>query len=111
MSAAQELPLKKGKVYTNTGVFLSEFYLAYADLAEQGYSVDFATPGGRVAKMDKESYDKKYWKGRDSLIEKATLFVQENKAFNRPLPLETALNRAGEYDGMIIPGGQVVLGQ
>jgi hypothetical protein len=29
MSAAKELKLKNGKSYPETGVFLSEFYLAY----------------------------------------------------------------------------------
>lgn len=59
MSAAKELPLKNGKVYTNTGVFLSEFYLAYKDLVNLGYVVDFATPNGIVSSIDKESYEKK----------------------------------------------------
>ena len=32
MSAAKELQLKNGKTYTETGVFLSEFYLAYKEI-------------------------------------------------------------------------------
>jgi hypothetical protein len=32
MSAAKELKLKNGKSYPETGVFLSEFYLAYKEI-------------------------------------------------------------------------------
>jgi len=56
MSAAKELQLKNGKVYPETGVFLSEFYLAYKEIVNLGYEVDFATPDGVVASIDKESY-------------------------------------------------------
>ena len=106
MSAAQELPLRKGKVYSNTGVFLSEFYLAYHELQVRGYSFDFATPGGIVSKIDKESYDKKYWKGKDSLISTAVAFIKSNNQFNHPITLEMAYKKVDEYDGLIIPGGQ-----
>ncbi len=43
MGASKELQLKNGKTYKETGVFLSEFYLAYKDIIQLGYDVDFAT--------------------------------------------------------------------
>ena len=70
MSAAKELQLKNGKVYPETGVFLSEFYLAYKEIVNLGYEVDFATPDGVVASIDKESYKQKYWKNKKNLFPK-----------------------------------------
>ncbi|MCU0423119.1 MAG: DJ-1/PfpI family protein [Bacteroidia bacterium] len=106
MSAAQELPLMNGKTYSNTGVFLSEFYLAYNDLKQRGYEIDFTTPKGVPSKIDKESFNKKYWSGRDSLINQASQFIGTDSGFNHPMPLEDALNKVDLYAGIIVPGGQ-----
>lgn len=106
MSAATALPLQNGKTYTNTGVFLSEFYLAYKDIQALGYHIDFATPQGKVSSIDKESYDPQYWKGREELISEGTYFVQRNEAFNHPLTLEQALANKNGYSGIVVPGGQ-----
>jgi len=106
MSAANQLPLSNGKVYDDTGVFLSEFYITYKDLSNQGYTFEFATPDGRPAKIDQESFDEKYWRGRKELIFEATNFVSQNDQFTHPITLEAALNEVREYDGLIIPGGQ-----
>ena len=62
MSAADTLQLNNGKKLRQTGVFLNEFYLAYKSVTEAGYTVDFATPNGIVATIDKESINDKYWK-------------------------------------------------
>jgi putative intracellular protease/amidase len=106
MSAARELPLLNGKTYTNTGVFLGEFYLAYKDIEALGYTIDFATPKGKVSSIDKESYEKKYWKGKEPLIEEGTTFVKSDAKYNNPMTLEEALSRANDYAGLVIPGGQ-----
>lgn len=106
MSAAKELKLKNGKTYLETGVFLSEFYLAYKEIVNLGYTVDFATPNGVVSSIDKESYNKKYWKSKDTLINEAIEFVKQNPRFNKPLTLDQAIEHIKEYQGMIIPGGQ-----
>ena len=66
MSAAKELKLKGGSIYSKTGVFLSEFYLAYKEIVKAGYEVDFATPSGLTSPIDKESYKSKYWNKQDS---------------------------------------------
>ncbi|MFD1771332.1 type 1 glutamine amidotransferase domain-containing protein [Sphingobacterium suaedae] len=105
MSAAQELELKKGKTY-KTGVFLSEFYLAYKDIVQAGYEVEFATPEGIKPTIDKESYHKKYWSGRDSLITEAASFIQENEKFNHPRKLAEIVHHIWSYSGLVIPGGQ-----
>ena len=106
MSAANELPLMNGKTYTNTGVFLSEFYLAYYDLKERGYQITFTTPKGIPSKIDKESFDKKYWSGRDSLLKQAIQFIETDSGFKHPIPLEDALKQVDLYAGIIVPGGQ-----
>lgn len=106
MSAAKELKLKNGKSYPETGVFLSEFYLAYKEIVNLGYEVDFATPNGVVSSIDKESYNKKYWGKKDTLIAEATEFVKQNPKFSQPLTLEKAIEDINSYKGMVIPGGQ-----
>jgi len=106
MSAAKDLPLKNGKTYTNTGVFLSEFYLAWKDITGKGYVVDFATPDGKVSSIDRESFEEKYWKGREALIPEADSFVRSDSSFNHPMSLQQAFERWQDYDGMVVPGGQ-----
>jgi len=106
MSAASELPLKKDKVYKETGVFLSEFYLAYKAIAELGYEIDFATPDGIKSPIDKESLRDSYWGEQSALLPEARDFVREDQRFNNPYTLEYALENAGRYTGLVIPGGQ-----
>lgn len=106
MSSASELPLQNGKKYTNTGVFLSEFYLAYKDLIQEGYEIDFATPNGKKSFIDQESFSKKYWSGRDELIQEATTFTTQNPKFLSPITTEQALAEEDKYSAVIVPGGQ-----
>lgn len=105
LSAANELQLEKGKSY-KTGVFLSEFYLAYTDIVRAGYEVHFATPNGVKATIDEESYNRKYWSGRDSLIPEAINFIRSNEKFNHPKELLKIINDIHSYSGLVIPGGQ-----
>ncbi len=105
MSAANELPLRNGKVF-KTGVFLSEFYPTYVALLKSGFTVDFATPGGRKASIDRESLKEKYWKREEGLLADARTFVLDNERFHHPLTLEEALVNSENYTGMLIPGGQ-----
>jgi len=105
MSGANELKLKNDKTYS-TGVFLSEFYLAYKDITLLGYEVDFATPNGIKPSIDSESLNKKYWGKRSDLIAEAENFVRDNENFSMPNTLEEALENIDRYSGMIVPGGQ-----
>ena len=106
MSAADTIALNKGNKLRQTGVFLNEFYLAYKAVSEAGYSVDFATPNGKVATIDHESVDEKYWKGSLSLREEAVLFVENDSAFSHPITLKKAIENRKGYSGLVIPGGQ-----
>ena len=106
MSAAKELQLQNGKIYPETGVFLSELYLAYREIVNAGYEVDFATPNGVISSIDKESYSKKYWGKKDTLISEAMVFIKQNPKFINPLTLEQVIENINSYSGMVIPGGQ-----
>jgi len=106
MSTAKELKLTNGKTYSETGVFLSEFYLAYKDIGNLGYEIDIATPDGVASSIDKESLNPKYWSGRDSLIVEAQNFVAKNSKFIKPFALEKVLENPDQYSGIVIPGGQ-----
>jgi len=106
MSAADTLPLRHGKTYAGTGVFLGEFYLPYQAVTAAGYTVTFATPQGRVSPIDQESLNARYWHGKDSTRTQAQQFVTQDPAFRNPISLEEALHRANEFVGMVVPGGQ-----
>ena len=106
MSAANTIELNNGKKLRQTGVFLNEFYLAYKSVTEAGYTVDFATPNGIVASIDKESTNDKYWKNNLDVKNEALNFIKSDSVFNNPKTLENALERQSEYIGLIIPGGQ-----
>jgi len=106
MSSAKELKLTNGKTYPETGVFLSEFYLAYLDIRSLGYEIDFATPDGVASSIDQESLKPNYWSGRDSLIDEAQNFIHSNPAFTNPNTLENVMANLDQYSGIVIPGGQ-----
>jgi putative intracellular protease/amidase len=105
MSAADTLGLNKGKKF-QTGVFLNEFYLAYKAIAEAGYDIAFATPGGIASTIDQGSKDDKYWKEKLELKKEALEFVRRNPKFNHPITLEKAMANQAGYLGLVIPGGQ-----
>jgi hypothetical protein len=78
MSGAKEMQLKNGKIYTQTGVLLSEMYLAYKEIEKCRNTIDFATPNSVTRSIDKKSLKSEYWSGRDSLIVEAQNFAAQN---------------------------------
>lgn len=106
LSAEDTLPLNKGKKDRQTGVFLNEFYFAYEAIVSGGYAVDFATPKGIKPTIDQESLGEDYWKENPALKQEAVDFWENSIAFSNPMTLGEALNRADEYIGLVIPGGQ-----
>lgn len=106
LSAADTLELNKGQKLRQTGVFLNEFYLAYKSVSENGYTVEFATPNGVVATIDKESINDKYWKEILEIKNEAIEFITKDNSFNNPITLENAIVNQDNYIGIIIPGGQ-----
>ncbi|NQX91768.1 MAG: DJ-1/PfpI family protein, partial [Flavobacteriales bacterium] len=106
MSEADTLLLNKAEKKRQTGVFLNEFYMTYKAIAENGFSVDFATPTGKRPTIDQESLDDDYWKDHENLKEEAISFWNNDPQFQLPMTLEQASNRTDEYIGLVIPGGQ-----
>ena len=106
MSAADTLELNNGKKLRQTGVFLNEFYLAYKAVTKAGYDVNFATPKGIVATIDKESIEDKYWKNNLEMKNEALMFTKKDSLFNNPLTLKSTIEIKSDYIGLIIPGGQ-----
>lgn len=106
LSAADTLALNKGQKTRQTGVFLNEFYLAYKSVLENGYVIEFATPNGVVATIDKESINDKYWLDNLEIKNQAIHFVTKDTGFNAPVTLAKAIKNHENYIGLIIPGGQ-----
>ncbi|TDT40573.1 putative intracellular protease/amidase [Maribacter spongiicola] len=106
LSAADTLKLNDGQKLRQTGVFLNEFYLAYKSVVAHGYKVEFATPNGLISTIDEESIDEKYWKNQIEVKSEALAFVKSDSAFKSPINLEKAIENAGDYIGLVIPGGQ-----
>lgn len=106
MSAEDTLQLNNGSKLRQTGIFLSEFYLAYKSVTDAGYNVEFATPNGIQSTIDYESKNDKYWKNKLKIKNEALTFIDTNAQFKNPISLDKALEKKAEYSGLIIPGGQ-----
>src|SRR5690606_21284065 len=110
MSAADTIALNNGETFRQTGVVLKEVYLAYKSVVDAGYIVAFATANGIVATIDEESLNDKCWKKNSALKEEALSFIKTNNAFNQPKTLEETNDTKSDYIGLIIPGGQGLMG-
>jgi len=110
LSAEDTLLLNNGKKERQTGVFLNEFYSAYHAIVSAGHQVDFATPNGVKATIDQESLDDDYWKEEPALKQQAIDFWASNEHFADPMPLQEVLSRVDDYMGLVIPGGQGLMG-
>lgn len=107
VSAASEQVLAGGS-RRPTGTFLGEFYEPYVQLTQQGHEVVFATVGARPPAIDPESLDDDYWDDPADL-ESARRFVATSAAWRAPLSLAHARERANDFDGIVVPGGQGVM--
>lgn len=88
----------------STGYFLSEMYDALVVVEDMGLAIEFVTPSGAPAVIDPESLQEKYWPDID------TRTRAENRARKIvPISAKAALERADEYSGLVIVGGQGVM--
>ncbi len=94
----------------STGFFLNEFYEPYRELVGAGYQVAIATPQGRVPVVDPESLDPSYWEAHPEWLDQARELVATLPAMRRPMNLEEARRRAEDFQGIVVPGGQGVMG-
>lgn len=107
LTSANEQVLANGK-RRNTGYFLSEFYEPLAVLQQLGHEIHIATPDGEPPVVDPEGMEDAYWHDV-SVRDQALAFVKKDPRVAKPLSLDEALRRAGEWDGLVIPGGQGVM--
>jgi putative intracellular protease/amidase len=91
-----------------TGYFLNEFYEPYRALTGAGYQVVVATPGARPAPVDPESLNQKYWPSAE-LLKEARVAAAKLPELSSPLSLTQARERADEFQGLLVPGGQGVM--
>lgn len=108
LTAADVQTLANGKT-RSTGYFLNEFYDAYDAVTLAGYQVEIATPDGRPAVVDPESFDEDYWKDQPEVLAQARDLVQALPALQHPLTLDQAHQRVDELQGLVVPGGQGVM--
>ncbi|WCL47772.1 DJ-1/PfpI family protein [Leptospira sp. GIMC2001] len=104
MSAANNLLIDEERNY-ETGVFLNELYLPIAELKNQGYKFQFATPNGKQANIDPAGLNDRYWTSNE-LKSEAIEFTKTDPDFLKPITLEKAMSQVSSYKGMIVPGGQ-----
>jgi putative intracellular protease/amidase len=91
-----------------TGTFLGELYEPHQALLRAGHEVVLATPAGAAVAIDPESLKEKYWSSPE-LLAAARRFVATSPELRAPLPLDRALARADDFQGLVIPGGQGVM--
>lgn len=108
LTAAEVQTLANGKT-RSTGYFLNEFYDAYAAVTGAGYQVMIATPDGRPAVVDPESFEEDYWRDHPEALARARALVGELPELRRPLTLDEARRRVDELQGLVVPGGQGVM--
>jgi putative intracellular protease/amidase len=89
-----------------TGFFLNEFYEPYAALRGGGYEVVVVTPEGKPPVVDPESLKEKYWSGGARQLQAARRFAAVAPMMKSPRPLTEALERADDYQALLVPGGQ-----
>lgn len=106
-SAARQQTLADGSK-RETGTFLSELYEPYQALRRAGYGVTLSTVGGARVAIDPESLKEKYWETAEQLAA-AQRFVATSSDLQAPLALDQALAGAGDFQGLVIPGGQGVM--
>ncbi|MBC8073843.1 MAG: type 1 glutamine amidotransferase domain-containing protein [Deltaproteobacteria bacterium] len=108
LTAADRQTLARGKV-RDTGYFLGEFYEAHRAVTAAGFRVAFATPGGRVAPVDPESLDPKYWEAHPAWLAEAKAFVATDPGTRSPMTLDAALAAEQRFAALVVPGGQGVM--
>ena len=105
LSAAHELELKDGKVYT-TGVYLDELSVPLKALTDAGYTAVFATPNGIAPSIDPWSEKPWYFHGDASSMAANKQFLDQQPGFAHPRKLsDIVAEGTADYIGVFVPGG------
>lgn len=109
LSAASVQTLADGSTRP-TGFFLNEFYEVKRGLDEAGVSYALATVGGAAPALDPESLQEKYWTERPEGLAEATAWFESAEEVRAPLDLSDVALRPEAFSGVVVPGGQGVMG-
>lgn len=105
LPAANVLPLKGGKTFA-TGYYLNELVVPARRLAEAGYEIVFATPGGAVATVDAASLNASYFGASESALQAAQAYQRSLTGLAHPHALSQVISDGlGQYKAVFVPGG------
>lgn len=105
LPAANVLPLKGGKTFA-TGYYLNELVVPARRLAEAGYEIVFATPGGAAATVDAASLNASYFGASESALQAAQAYQRSLTGLAHPHALSQVISDGlGQYKAVFVPGG------
>jgi putative intracellular protease/amidase len=109
VSAADRIPLHEGGFHP-TGTYLGELTEPTAAMLAAGFTLAFATPGGRPPTIDPASYNLALWSLSGRRLEAAKRTYQRllDLGLAHPMQLEEIaydLGRLVRFEGMFVPGG------
>jgi putative intracellular protease/amidase len=105
LSGSDHWTLKDGTRHP-TGYWAEEFAVPYQMFRKAGLDVQISTPGGARPKVDEVSLTPERNGGDQQKAETLRNYLESIEAeLARPLPLEEAVARSGDYDAVFIPGG------
>jgi putative intracellular protease/amidase len=105
LPAANAMPLKNGKTFA-TGYYLNELVIPARRLAEAGYELVFATPGGKVATVDAASVNASYFGNSEAALEEAQAYQRTLPGLSHPHSLAQLISGGlGQYQAVFVPGG------
>src|SRR5579875_2782746 len=89
-----------------TGYWAEEFVVPHRAFRDRGLDVHIATPGGAPPTVDQASLTAEMNGGDEGKVDGLRRYIGSIEAeLARPVPLEDARQRAGDYDAIYIPGG------
>jgi len=89
-----------------TGYWAEEFVVPHRMFREREIDVHVATPGGARPTVDQASLTAEMNEGDGRKAAELRRYIDSAGAeLDKPLPLEEARQRAGDYDAVYIPGG------
>lgn len=105
LPAANVMPLKDGKNFA-TGYYLNELVVPARRLAEAGYELVFATPGGVAPTVDAASVSVSYFGDSDQVLREAQAYQRSLTGLAHPQSLANVISAGLEqYKAVYVPGG------
>ncbi len=109
LSGSTKLPLTQGQPMT-TGYYLNEFGVPADALLKAGYTLQIATPDGKVPQADPHSADTKYFGNSTQEMQRIQTMIAHLPGVETRYSIADALKSdLSQYDGIFIPGGHAPL--